>query len=266
MITNLSEAVVWDMPCIVKAHVDNGRRMVEVEASNENVDQQGDVILQEALLESAPEFIRKGALDLDHMSEFGERLGIPNPSGFIIGRPVEVKDMGNKTTSVVGEIAKSRDGVSRPQQYKYDEFWESLQQDPPVFWRASVYGFPRPEALVKCEEIGECPMGATRYLIKGMYWKSLAFTRRPQNDTLASPARIVTAKAYIGELAKVYPRQIETMMDAWNLRECEDCMAHVFPTTVAFRNHFSKCVGVPDGQSEILANAVMNFNRRFPKK
>ena len=267
MILTPSDAFVLDFSvAVVKASTDNGRRMVEVEASNENVDQEGDVILQDALLNSAGAFIKSGALDIDHLSEFGERMGIPNPASFVIGRPTEVKDLGDKRTSVIGEISKSRDGISRPQQYKFDEFWDSLQCDPPVRWRASVYGFPTPDGIVKCQETDECTHGAKRFLIKGFIWKSLAFTRRPQNDTLASPAKIITAKAYMGELSKIYPRNVDTMMDAWNLRECEDCMAHAYPTTVAFRNHFAKCVGLPEGQSEILANAVMNFNRRFGKK
>lgn len=267
MILNPSDAIVLDLSvAIVKASTDNGRRMVEVEASNENMDQEGDVILQDALMKSAPSFLAGGALDIDHLSEFGERMGIRNPASYVVGRPVEVKDLGERRTSVVGEISKSLDGVSRPQQYKFDEFWESLQCDPPVRWRASVYGFPTENGIVKCQETGECTHGAKRFLIKGFIWKSLAFTRRPQNDTLSSPARIVTAKAYMGELNKLYPRNVDTMMDAWNLRECEDCQAHVYPTTVAFRNHFSKCLAMPEGQSEILANAVMNFNRRFPKK
>lgn len=265
MIFDPSDAIILDLPVIVKASLDNGRRMVEVEASNENVDQEGDVILQDALLSAAPEFIASGALDIDHLSEFGERLGIKNPTSYIVGRPIEVKDIGGKRTSVVGEIARNRDSVSRPQQYKHDEFWESLQSIPPVAWRASVYGFPTHDGLVKCED-GTCAHGARRYLIKGFRWKSLAFTRRPQNDSLVSPARIVTAKSYLGEMAKLHPREVSSMMDAWNLRECPECQAHLFPSTPAYRNHFSQCLGLPEGNAEILANAVMNFARRFPQK
>jgi hypothetical protein len=264
VIFNPNDAIVLDVPVIVKAREDGGRRLVEVEASNELVDSQGDVILQAALMEAAPEFIASGALDIDHISELGDRMGIPNPSSYIVGRPTQVKDLGGGRTGVVGEISRAPDGVSRPEKNKYDELWESLRCTPPVIWRASVYGYPTQNGLVTANS-GEDTQGASRYLIRGFLWKSLAFTRRPVNDSIIHAAKIVTAKSYMTDLAKQYPTPINSMMDAYNNATCEECKCHTFPSTVSYRNHFEKCKGIDPGQAEILSNAVMHFSRKIGK-
>jgi len=255
-----TEAFVLDVPVVVKARLDGDRRLVEVEASNEQVDQQGDVIMQCALLNSADNFIAHGALDIDHKSELGDRMGIKDPNSYIIGRPIEVKDIGGGRTSVVGEIQRAADGIFDPKAHRYDDFWDSLQRNPPVVWRASVYGFPTADGLV--EGPNEAT-GAKRYTIYGMVWKSLAFTRRPVNDAITHPAKIVTAKSYIDEISKVFPIEINNMMMAWRHRVCPACKCHEYPTTLAYRDHFEKCLGLPGGQAEILAHANMNFGRRI---
>jgi len=256
------DALVVNVPVIIKARTDGDRRLVEVEASNEQVDSQGDVILQSALMKAAPEFIATGALDIDHLSEFGERMGIRNPASYIIGRPTEVKDLGGGRTGVVGEISRSADGVSRPQDHKYDEFWESLTCNPPVVWRASVYGFPT-EGGIDVFDGQPGPYGATRYLIRGFEWRSLAFTRRPVNDSIIHAAKVVTAKSYMAELVKSYPVQITDMETAKSHSVCETCKCHQFPSTSAYRNHFVKCLGVDEGQAGIIANALMRKSLRM---
>src|ERR1700743_2718026 len=105
----LDDAVIVDFPILIKAATTaEGRRMIEVEASSEECDSEGDVILQKALLGSAKSFVRTG--HIDHISEMGERMGIPNPESYIIGHPTEVKDIGGGRTSVVAEIMRSKDG------------------------------------------------------------------------------------------------------------------------------------------------------------
>lgn len=192
------ETLIIEIPAIIKAKTDKeGRRMVEVESSNEEVDSEGDVILQSALLDAGPAFIKTGNLDIDHISEIGSRYGIQNTASYIVGRPTEVKDIGKGRTSVVGEIMRSRDGHD-PVKNRYDEFWDSLNSDPPVNWRASIYGFPTADGLIDCAKAGpgEKTYGATRYLVKGISWRSLAFTRNPINDAIAGSARILTEKAF----------------------------------------------------------------------
>lgn len=196
------EAVIVSLPAIIKGHQDkDGKRVLEVEASNEEVDDEGDVIAQKALLDSAAQFVKSGHVDIDHISELGHRLGISNPESYIIGRPTEVKDLGGGRTSVVGEIRRSADGIHDPIKNKYDAFWDTLNSSPPVLWRASVYGFPTEDGVTDCRN-ETCESGARRYHITKMNWRSLAMTRNPVNTNIKGFAKIVSAKAYIAALMK----------------------------------------------------------------
>jgi hypothetical protein len=276
----LDRAVVMRLPCIItaKAMDTTGRRIVEVEASTETVDYDGDVIMQSALLASANEFVGTGHLDIDHLSEFGARMGIPDPSSYIIGRPMEVKALDGKRTFVKGEISRSSDGKFDPVVNRYDEFWASLQRDPPVVWFSSIYGFPTD--LDDCRS-GTCKSGATRYLIKGLDWRSLAFTRSPKNTALSSPTRIVSAKSYLMEIAKAYgqvpetvPETVQgmegppigtqlpnTMQDVWARKSCSGCGVHASPSLLGYRQHFAKCLGFPPGSADLYAHATMHKTR-----
>jgi len=265
----------------------SGRRMIECEVSNEEPDLEGDVIEQKALLDSADEFIKYGNIDIDHISELGFRVGIKDPSSYIIGRPREVTDLGNKRTGIVGEIMRSQDGTINPTQNKYDEVWKSLQADPPVMWRASIYGFPELDGVIDCSEVS-CSSGATRYHITKMQWKSLALTRSPINNAIKGCVKIVSAKAFIEALQKdmILPFQLgeqsmipqppvptpQNSIDLWGQYknhmnyECPYCSPGL-DSALPFTDHFALCCGAPPAQAEILASALMwmitkeNFTR-----
>ena len=185
-------ALCIQLPVLVKARSQDGHRILEVESSNECVDLEGDVILQSALLGSADHFLSKGHIDVDHVSEIGGRYGITNLSEWIVGKPIEVKDLGGGRTSTVLELVQSGPGLA-----KADEIWAGLQRDPPVPWRASIYGFPRGDGFfdARVEKCAEAPT-AKRYVVKSMEWRSLALTMRPVNDAITGSASIVTAKAF----------------------------------------------------------------------
>ena len=140
-------------------------------------------------------------IDIDHFGEIGHRLGIANPESYIIGRPLEVKDIGGKRTSVVGEIRRAANGVHNPALNKYDMIWDALSSKPPIEYRASVYGFPKAGSVIDCRN-NSCDSPATRFHIKAMDWKSLALTRSPVNTKIKGSARIVKASAFLFELAK----------------------------------------------------------------
>lgn len=265
------DGIIISMPALVKASVKGDKRIVEVEASNEVVDSEGDVILQQALLESSASFIKSGHLDLDHISEIGDRLGIPNPSSYIIGVPVEVTDLGNKRTGVVGEIRRAKDGKVNAKSNKFDEFWDSLQSDPPIRWQASIYGFPKADMVDDCRS-GSCDGDATRFLVKGLDWKSLAFTRNPINTAIKGSARIVSAKARI-ELIKSGSYAVDSIGPAYgglswprNMDELwgqyarhNDKCPHTEGTNsvIGFIDHFLFCCGMMKSEAEVAAHALM---------
>lgn len=197
------EAVVVELPALIKARAtSDGRRMIDCEVSNEQPDAEGDVIEQAALLDSADYFLKNGHIDIDHISEIGSRYGIRDPESYIIGRPTEVRDLGGKRTGIVGEIRRSASGVHNPVANRYDALWDAISSDPPVLYRASIYGFPSPDGFVDCRGGEACSSGATRFHIKSIRWKSLALTTRPINDSIRGHVRIVSAKALISELIK----------------------------------------------------------------
>jgi len=257
----LDKAIVARIPVLIKARPQEtgGRRLVEVQASNEAEDWDGDCVLQEALVKGAAGFIASGHLDIDHMSEFGARMGIPDPASYVVGRPLEVKALSNRDTFVLGEISKSLDGTSDPARRQCDMFWESLQRDPPVAWFSSIYGFPTD--MVDCSA-GECPAGGpARFIIKSIDWRSLAFTRTPKNEALLGKARIVTAKSFMLELAKSLTPPValpNTMDDVWNARSCPTCEVHKAPSLPGYRRHLALCKGYPSGVADVCAHALMH--------
>jgi hypothetical protein len=273
--------VIIQFPALIKASTEGERRLVKVEASSEAVDAEGDVILQKALMDSAPDFIKNGHLDLEHFSEIGARIGIVNPSSYIVGRPTEVVDLGNGRTGVTGEIMRSQDGSFSPDRYKYDEFWQSMQSEPPVKWRASIYGFPKAGMTVDCSQ-ESCGGGATRYLVKGIDWRSLAFTRNPVNTDLKGYAKIVTAKAFIEFLKGASPLMPGTLGLNEGMAGMAPAMSLAMPFNLdgavgqyhrhmkgdcpftkgvnsvkGFHDHFSLCCGAPADQAALFAHALM---------
>lgn len=261
---------------VIKAHETDGKRIVEVQCSSESVDAEGDVVLQSALLSSAPAFIRSGHLDIDHISEIGSRMGIRDPDSYIVGRPMEVNDLGKKQTSVVGEIMRATDGVFSTEKNRYDAFWKSLQSDPPVQWSASIYGFPTD--IDDCTE-KSCSTGATRYVIKALDWRSTAFTRNPINQSLKGYAKVVTAKAAIDELRKSYSDAVSAPI---SFQTCPYNLDHMWGqfkrhgpecpfmkngnSVLAFRDHFMSCCGASSDAADVLAHALMYLILRHRKR
>jgi len=261
----LDRAIVARFPALVKAYApdSDGRRIVSVESSTEEKDLDGDIVLQKALLDAADNFVRYGHFDIEHRSDLGHRMipPIANPASWIVGRPLEVTAAPGGRTFVKGEISKSLDGVPG----HADELWDSLRRDPPVLWYSSIYGFPMD--LDDCTK-GECPgSAATRFVIKSIEWTGLAFTRTPKNTALTSPARIVTAKAYLADLAKAEPHGPplsailavpQTMADVYAAADCPGCRAQEYPSLHGYRSHFEKCRGYPAGMADVMAHAMMH--------
>jgi hypothetical protein len=275
-----SEAIIVSLPAIVKAYTksETGQRIIEVEASNEFVDGQGDVIMQAALMGSAKSFVETGHIDIDHLSEIGDRLTppIPNPSAYIIGRPLEVIDGGEGRTIVRCEIMRGADGSEDPVGRKYDEFWQSLQSTPPVAWRASIYGFPLSGMVETIKHGKDKTTGALRYIVKGIDWRSLAMTRNPVNTAIVGTARIVSAKSYIasviaksaGEPATLSPpdwfsppRSLDELWGQYErhiARDCPHCgLGDGIGSVSAFKDHFQCCTFATRDESEILSHALM---------
>lgn len=177
---------------MLKAHVaeENGHRFVYVEASNEALDAQNEVVMCKALEESADYFKRYGNLDLDHYTQIGARSGVPDYELYEIGRPVDVRIDGRKTF-VKGQIYEGEGPVAAKANY----FWQSLTQlRPPKRWYPSVGG----SVLGKSIEID--PQTKTkRAFVNRVRWTNLGFSLTPVNQAVP-PAQVVP----FGVLAKCW--------------------------------------------------------------
>lgn len=285
----MPDGFMLSLNAIVKASTSGGKRFLEVEASNEAVDGEGDQILQSALMGSKSSFLKDGCIDIDHISEIGHRLGVPNPESWIIGVPVEVIDLGKGRTAVKCEIRKSADGAHNPRINKYDAFWDTMTSEPPVQWRASIYGYPNMDDLIDCTE-AQCKSGATRYIIKSLDWRSLAMTRNPVNDAIKGYAKIVKANERVMEmiksgLAKDYSMapevalspgsqspylanmlpQPRNLADAVGQRETHmksECPYTAgLKSTGGYAKHFELCCGMSPDMADVWGHALMHHGR-----
>jgi hypothetical protein len=286
----MSEPLCISIPAVIKASTESGRRIIEVQASSQDLDSEGDIIRQTALLESAKSFISRGIIDIDHLSEIGHR--IPNlpqpPAHYVIGRPLEVKDIGDGCTAVKAELFQYDE--SNPATHKAQEIWQSLTTDPPIPYRASIFGYPTADGYVDVRSAKSAETyGATRYLVSKMDWRSLALTRRPVNDSLTGVARVCTEKALIKALSmrKSYMEPIETGSPAGDFiannmlaprtREelkgahwvehikkgrCPHAGGTLGNSVSSFREHFCNCCCMDPWQADLAALALMYLLKR----
>lgn len=169
---------------------EGGKRFVYIEASNEALDQQNEVVMQKALKDSADWYLKYGNLDIDHYTQIGAKAGIPNYSSYEIGHPVEVGFSGGKTF-VKGEILTG----SGPVAAQANEFWSSLiDRDPPAKWYPSVGGVVQDRA-VEIDPKTKLRKG----FIKKVRWSNIGFSKTPVNHTVPTVATVpfgVLAKSW----------------------------------------------------------------------
>lgn len=169
---------------------EGGERFVYLEASNEAMDQQGEVVLARALEESAAFYLKFGNLDIDHFTQIGAKNGIPNYELYEIGRPVDVRVRDGKTF-VKGQIYAGNGAAAE----KANAFWSSLTDlSPPARWYPSVGG----AVLQKAVEIDPATR-SRRAVIKKVRWSNVAFSKTPVNPDLATVSTVP-----FGALAKSF--------------------------------------------------------------
>jgi hypothetical protein len=164
------------------------RRILYFEASNEAVDQQGEVIAAKALADSTDYYLRFGNVDLEHMSVLGPRLGIPDYISYEIGRPVAVKQTG-KSTFVKAEIYRGDSAAAT----KANDFWASVTElQPPKPWYASVAG-----AILEKAVTFDPDTKSRKVIVKKVRWQNTALSATPVNDNIS-----VCATVPVGAFAK----------------------------------------------------------------
>jgi hypothetical protein len=131
--------------------------------------------------------------------------------------------------------------------------------------------------------------GARRFIVKGLHWRSLAFTRNPINDSITGAAHVVTAKSMVAIMkarlpgavkgsvpdSVAYPASPDYILAPRNREELMGHFHYSMKTgrspyagpemgySVAnFQNHFMFMCGCPPENADILANALMNLLKR----
>lgn len=271
------EALIIQLPIIIKASMKGKERMIDFEASAATTDYEGDVISQEALLNSADYFLKNGFIDLDHYCELGRNpayyyLGIKDPEEWIIGEPLEVNDLGNHRTGVKARIHSSKGGQFEPTKYKHDWVWQQIMNDADV-WKASVFGYPGSDT-----EEGGCIQGtdglvcASRYLVKSFRWHSTALTRNPINKDLKRSVQIISAKSFAAKLGYVKPMGLDQpVFGRDSLRKsfsthmainCPETNNGKDITVHTIRGHFYKCMNLSYTLADLYALATNELIRR----
>jgi hypothetical protein len=161
--------------------MEGGARFIYMEASNQARDYQGEIVLAKALAESADYYRRFGNLDLDHITQIGPRVGIPDYALFEIGRPVEVVAQGDRTF-VKGAIYAGDGQVAE----RANQFWESITRlNPPQQWFPSVGG----QVIEKGTELDPTTR-TTAAVIRKVRWTNIGFSKTPVNLTVPSVATV----------------------------------------------------------------------------
>jgi len=274
-----SQPYVTNFGMLIKARPvgSDNRRLVEIQASVEKTDSEGDLIMQQALLGSKDKFLATGHLDIDHLSELGDMYNIPNPQDYIVGRPLDVWAGPDKETWVLGEIHAQPDGVFNPDRNKADGLWKCLTENPDVIWRSSVFGYMGSDTLDCRTDICPGSGDVSRFLVKSFDWCSLAFTRNPVNDEIKHACRVVAksflsdemialAKAGKSSLDLIQPKQAgwiqnparPSMDSVRGSVDCPNCGGlKDAPNMPILKSHFTRCVGMDPGDAELCAHARM---------
>jgi len=144
------------LPYIFKAGEENGKRVVYIEASNESVDAEGDVVMQQALLASRDHFLTNGVLSYDHLHK------LEKDPKYIVGEPLDVKFTDEGHTYVKGWL------------YDENEYADSL------------YKLIRAGSTKVRASIGGQVMDRRGDAITDVQWDEVAFTIKPVNDSLVA--------------------------------------------------------------------------------
>lgn len=156
-------------------------RFIYLEASNESLDQEGEVVLAKALAESASYYLKFGNLDLDHYTQIGARAGIPNYELFEIGRPVDVA-VRDGSTFVKGQVYSG----SGPAADRANAFWSSLTElNPPARWYPSVGG-----SVIGKSVVIDPDTKAKKAVINKVRWTNIGFSKTPVNANLATVSTV----------------------------------------------------------------------------
>ena len=149
---------------------ESGNVIFEAEASNENLDFDGQVVLQEALIASKDYFLANGVVSYDHKHLKPDPLDPHwNPEKYIIGEPLEVRTKGNRTF-VKGKLYSTVESAQ--------EIIKKLKAGAKTL-HISVGG-----KMPQVEKTYSQKLGKMIEAVVAVLWDEIAITFKPVNQTL----------------------------------------------------------------------------------
>lgn len=260
---NAVPAFVSISPLLKATPVTEGaHRYIYVEASNESIDQQGEIVLAKALENSMEYFKQFGNLDLEHYTQIGAKIGLKDHESYEIGVPVDVRIQKGETF-VKGEIY-SGEG---PMAHKANLFWSSLTEiNPPKRWYTSVGG----AVLSKSIQIDEVTKAKVP-VIEGVRWSNLAFSATPVNANLRAASLVPfgpLAKSWgsygvdvYKSLTAGYDSNSATLTGGSAIRE--QSLDHALYSYWDFRDDFANAIGTGEVSCASTDGMVREAVTRF---
>lgn len=176
MLTAIPEHITLDAAFLKATPAEEGgKRMLYMEASNEDLDRESEIVLQKALGASADFFLRHGNIDLSHYSILGPKCGIPNYMEYEVGKPVDVRVDGRRTF-VKAELYEGDSAMAR----NANLVWDSLtKQSPPARWYPSVGGAVLAKSI-RIDQATKAKVG----VVERVRWSNIGLDRMPINRTV----------------------------------------------------------------------------------
>lgn len=144
---------------LVKGVEENGKWNIYLQASNEGIDQDDEVVLCKALKDAADYYMTHGVISYDHKHK------ILHDPGFIIGEPTDVAFTDKNETLVKGFLYKENKIAQN--------LWDNIQSGAKRLG-ASVGG----GILKKAKDVSDKIKG----LVSKVIWDEVAVTHKPVND------------------------------------------------------------------------------------
>lgn len=146
---------------LIKAEEAGGKWIIYLEASNEGLDQESEVIMAKALEMSKDYYMKHGVLSWDHKHK------ILHDPGFIVGEPLEVAINADNHTLVKGWLYQ-KNPIAK-------NLWDNIQSGAQKLG-ASVGG-----GIIQKSK-GEDGSGVSSF-IERVIWDETAITHKPINDS-----------------------------------------------------------------------------------
>ena len=156
---------------LIKGVVEGSDWMVYLEASNENLDQDEEVVLQKALMDNKDYYLQNGVVSYDHLHSRGVR-----DPGMVIGEPIDVKfNLNTRSTLVKGRLYEKNENAIK--------VWNNLQS-------RARYG----------ASVGGGILSKSKGMISKLVWADTAITPSPVNSTVKGNVQMGPFKEFCKSL------------------------------------------------------------------